>query len=307
MERIQLSIADRRPVLPSDHTGLPGFERWENNIGGEHGFGFFHGAQFWMRIHQVGDFLVDPGYERVSGFPEGGVSEAWFRETFFRLIVPWILQRREWDCLHGSAVLTDHGVITFCGPSGRGKSTLARAFCEYGAVAYADDAVPFRMRHGRGWASSIPQRLRPRQPAAAIYAESITPGGARIGNTELDYILHETAELLRAVFWLEPMRAASEMPSPGISRLPTPEAFRRLLTEAHCMTLRDPAANRKMVENYFELVATTPVYQLVFPEDLSRISLTIEAVGTLIAGLDRDEAMSPKLTTARTRSGRLAV
>lgn len=307
MERIRLSIAAGRPVLPFNHSELPGFERWQNNIGGEHGFGFFHGAQFWMRIHQVGDFLVGPGYDRVSGFPDGGISEAWFRETFFRLIVPWILQRREWDCLHGSAVLTDSGVITFCGPSGRGKSTLARAFCEYGAVAYADDAVPFRMRDGRAWASSIPQRLRPRQPAAAVYAKSITPGGARIGDTELDYVLHETAGLLRAVFWLEPMRAAADVSSPGISRLPTPTAFRRLLTEAHCMTLRDPAANRKMVENYFELAASTPVFQLTFPADLSRIPLTIDAIGRLLADLARDEAMAGELATIRGEPRRLAV
>lgn len=306
MERIQLSIADSRPVLPSDHAELPGFERWENNIGGEHGFGFFHGAQFWMRIHQVGDFLVDPGYERVSGFPEGGVSEAWFRETFFRLIVPWILQRREWDCLHGSAVLTAHGVITFCGPSGRGKSTLARAFCEYGAIAYADDAVPFRMRDGRAWASSIPQRLRPRQPAAAVYAKSITPGGVHVGDSGLNYALYETAEPLRAVFWLEPMRAASELVAPKIARLPTPDAFRRLLTEAHCMTLSDPAANRKMVENYFKLVTGTPIYSLTFPADLARISRTIDAVGALIAGPDCDQAMPADLTATPTGHGHRA-
>jgi len=283
MEHIRLSIADQKPLLPPDHGDLPGFERWENNTGGEHGFGFFHGSQFWMRIHHVGDFLVDPGYERVSGFPDGGVSESWFRETFFRLIVPWIIQRREWDCLHGSAVLTDSGVITFCGPSGRGKSTLARAFCEHGAVAYADDAVPFRMRRGRAWASSIPQRLRPRHPAAAVYSESITPGGVRISDTELNYALQETAEPLRAVFWLDPMRPASDLAAPEISLLATPDAFRRLLTEAHCMTLSDAAANRKMIENYFELVATTPVFQLTFPADLPRIGLTIEMIRALIS------------------------
>ena len=286
MERIRLSIAGEKPVLPPDHSELPGFERWENNTDGEHGFGFFLGPQFWMRIHRVGDFLVDPGYERVSGFPDLGVSGAWFREIFFRLIVPWIIQRREWDCLHGSAVLTDCGVISFCGPSGRGKSTLARAFCEHGAVPYADDAVPFRMRHGRAWASSIPQRLRPRQPAAAVYSESITTGGAHLDQSELTYALRETAEPLRAVFWLEPMRPASPLAGPEISALATPEAFRRLLTEAHCMTLRDRAANRKMIENYFELVAATPVYQLAFPADLSRIDRTIQAVGAVLASSD---------------------
>ena len=283
MERIRLSIEDRRPVLPPHHSELPGFERWENNTGGEHGFGFFYGPQFWMRIHHVGDFIVDPGYERVSGFPEGGVSDAWFHETFFRLIVPWIIQRCEWDCLHGSAVLTDSGVLTFCGPSGRGKSTLARAFCEHGGVAYADDAVPFRMREGRAWASSIPQRLRPREPAAAAYAKSITPGGVQFTQSELVYALHETARPLEAVFWLEPMRPSRQLAAPEVLPLATPDAFRRLLTEAHCMTLSDPAANRKMIENYFELVATTPVYQLTFPADLPSIGLTIETIRALLS------------------------
>jgi hypothetical protein len=307
MEYIRLSIAGLPPALPCAYSELPGFERWENQSGGEHGFGFFHGSQFWMRIHRVGDFLVAPGYERVSAYPEPGVSGEWLREMFFRLIVPWIIQRREWDCLHGSAVLTDCGVIGFCGPSGRGKSTLARAFCEHGAVAYADDAVPFRMRHGRAWASSIPQRLRPRQPAAAAYPESITPGGAAMDRSELTYALRETAEPLRAVFWLEPMRAASPLAAPDISALAAPEAFRRLLTEAHCMTLRDRAANRKMIENYFELVAATPIYQLAFPADLSRIGRTIEAVGALLAEGGPSGAIPVNLTLAGAARDRCAV
>lgn len=294
MERIRLTISTGNRILPPRHSELPGFERWENNTGGEHGFGFFHGAQFWMRIHRVGDFLVAPDFECVSGFPESSVSDELFREIFFRLIVPWILQRREWDCLHGSAVLTDSGVITFCGPSGRGKSTLARAYCEHGAVAYADDALPFRMRDGRAWASSIPQRLRPRQPAAEVYTKSITPGGARIGETELTYALQETARPLRAVFWLEPMRPAFELAEPEVSLLATPDAFRRLLTEAHCMTLSDPVANRKMVENYFELVATTPVYQLTFPADLPRIDRTIEMIRAVLSSTGRNGASLAK-------------
>jgi hypothetical protein len=194
--------------------------------------------------------------------------------------------------------LTDSGVITFCGPSGRGKSTLARAFCEHGAVAYADDAVPFRMRHGRSWASSIPQRLRPRLPAAAAYSKAITPGGAHVTDTGLNYAPQESAEPLRAVFWLEPMRAAADLAAPEISRLATPEAFRRLLTEAHCMTLRDPAANRKMIENYFALVATTPVYRLVFAADLHRIDRTIEAVSALISRGEDSGAIAADLTLA---------
>ena len=42
-------------------------------------------------------------------------------------------------------------------------------------------------------------------------------------------------------------------------------------------------SNRKMIENYFELVATTPVYQLTFPADLPRIGRTIGTICSMLS------------------------
>jgi hypothetical protein len=164
-------------------------------------------------LYRFGAFIVQPGYSEVLGFRDEGVDLERFRDVFFRLVAPWLVNRKVWDCLHASAVLSESGVLIFCGPSGRGKSTLARVCCEHGATRYADDAVPFLIRDGVPMAAHIPQRLRLRHPAASWFGETPSlPGTITTTVTVKSFTIWKKpcAPLRRSTGWSGgPMRASA--------------------------------------------------------------------------------------------------
>jgi hypothetical protein len=264
---LRLLIRQERATLPPGPSRYPGFQPWLDPDGQEIGFSLETGSQLWMRLHKVGCFVQEAGRWEVEAFPDPGVGSDRLHEIFFHNVAPLVLQRHAWDCLHASAVLTPGGVVAFCGPSGRGKSTLARAWCERGAVPYGDDAVPFLARRGTVMAARIPQRLRLRGPAASRFRE----GGQANGkghDPELASDMESTLRPLRCVYWLEPMSALAQHPTAAITPIPVIESFRLLLGEAHCVSLRDPACNRKMMHNYLSLVRLSRTFRLSFAAGL---------------------------------------
>ncbi|MBI3696747.1 MAG: hypothetical protein HY238_18150 [Acidobacteria bacterium] len=210
------------------------------------------------------------------GFPDAGVNQVAFREAFFHGVAPWLLQRREWDCLHGSAVLTWGEVMAFCGPAHRGKSTLARAWVDRGAIPYADDAAPFLVQDGVARSARLPQRISLREPAASYFPNVPAPEYDLLPGGEIWYDLEPTLRPLRSVYWLEPMTQAAESAVTVLARIPPVEALPLLLSAAHCMSWKDPGCNRKMVLNYLSLVRLTPVFRLSFVSDLHRLPTVID-------------------------------
>lgn len=265
--RLRLLIRQERATPPSSPSEYPGFHRWWDPDGQEVGFSLDAGSQLWMRLYDVGCFVQEAGRSEVEAFPDPGVGTDRLHEIFFHNVAPLVLQRHAWDCLHASAVLTPGGVVAFCGPSGRGKSTLARAWCERGALPYGDDAVPFLVRHGTVMAARIPQRLRLRGPAASRFGEGWQPNG-KGQDPELSSDMEATLRPLRCVYWLEPMSALAPHPAAAIAPIPVIESFRLLLGEAHCVSLQDPACNRKMVHNYLSLVRLAQTFRLSFAAGL---------------------------------------
>jgi hypothetical protein len=278
MAKLRLSIEDGFLRFPKDASEYPGFEVWPDPWGNEYGFGLPQGVEYWMKVHGIGAFIIDPGYQKVSGFPENGLSLTAFRDAFFHGVAPWLLQRREWDCLHGSSVLTENGVVVFCGPTGRGKSTLARACADRGAVPYADDAVPFLIRNGTAMSARIPQRIRLREPAASRFPDSPDSGLYPDGSREIFYDLEPSLRPLRCVYWLAPMAEPAAAAAATIRRVNPVEALPLMLSVAHCMSLKDPDCNRKMVRNYLWLVKRTPVFRLSFVSDLDRIPAVLDCL-----------------------------
>jgi hypothetical protein len=250
-----------------DHADL---ERWPDNRGGEYGYGLPQGSEYWMRVHNVGAFVIRNEYRDALGFPDPGISPARFRAAFFHGVAPWLLQRREWDVLHGSAVRTPAGVVVFCGSSDRGKSTLARAWVDRGVVAYADDSVPFVVRNGTALSACLPQELRLRGGAAARFPNPVAPAWRDATGPEIRCDLEPTLHPIRCIYGLAGLfdQGAEAARIEPVSQV---EALPLMLKAAHCMTLRDPACNRKMVANYLALVRATPIFRLGVIADLDRL------------------------------------
>jgi hypothetical protein len=283
MYQLHLKIQDGTREIPAGAGQHPEGDTWQDNTGADFGFGWPQGSEYWIKIHRIGLYVTRPGTPLVTGYPDRGVPRRVFREFFFHTVARWLLQTQDWDCLHGSSVLIGGGVLAFCGPPSRGKSTLARAWRDRGAVVYADDAVPFLLKDGQVLSGSLPQPLRLRGVAASAFRGPAPPEGGESENPESWHDLEPTLRPLRCVYWLEPMAETTEGPLPILKRVPPADAFSLLLSEAHCMSVRHSSRNRKMVQNYLALANSVPVFRLWFARDLNRLPALLDL-------LDRNHA-----------------
>lgn len=250
-------------------------EVWFDHRDREYGVGHFLRDSIWAKIHKAGVYRVDVPSGQAQGWPNKGVGHDWFRELFFHLVAPCVLQRYQWDCLHASGVLTEAGIVAFCGPTRRGKSTLARAYCERGHVPYADDALPYLIENREVFSARIPQRLRLRNATAKRYSELPIDVLAN-GNGQVTCDLRASLRPLRAIYWLDPMQLDDPRSVAEIDPVPASESLQLLLSQAHCMSVKDPQCNRKTIRNYLDLAKMVPMHRLCFPRNLDHLSATLD-------------------------------
>ncbi len=273
---LQFEILSRQIEFPRVAESGSIEEVWFDASGREYGKGRFQRDFIWAKIHNAGVYRVDASSGRAQGFPNDGVSPKWFRELFFHIVAPCVLQRYQWDCLHASGVLTDVGTVAFCGPTKRGKSTLARAYCDRGHVPYADDALPFLIENDEVFSARIPQRIRLRKAAASRFDELPIEDVLVNGNGQVTCDLRGTLRPLRAIYWLDPMKSDDGRTAAEIDPVPASESFQLLMGQAHCMSLKDPQCNRKTVRNYLDLANNVPLHRLRFPRNLDHLSATLD-------------------------------
>ncbi len=87
-----------------------------------------------------GLFLLDPGRLRVTVGADGPRDDL-FEHRLASSAICTMLAMRGDLVLHASAVRVDGRAVLFCGPSRRGKSTLARALGEAGHEVIGEDGL----------------------------------------------------------------------------------------------------------------------------------------------------------------------
>jgi hypothetical protein len=93
-----------------------------------------------LELPPSGEFLLDPDAVRVTA-RAGDDDEALREHRIVSSAVGTMLSMRGDLVLHASAVAVDGRAVLFCGPTGRGKSTLALALGEGGHGVLSEDGV----------------------------------------------------------------------------------------------------------------------------------------------------------------------
>jgi hypothetical protein len=101
-----------------------------------------------LELSPSGEFLLDPAAVRVT--VGVGDDDAVLREhRIVSSAAGTLLAMRGDLVLHASAVAVGGGAVVFCGPTGRGKSTLALALGEAGHPVLAEDGVAIDLEQER--------------------------------------------------------------------------------------------------------------------------------------------------------------
>lgn len=239
--------------------------------------GWSDGTRNSMRLPGVGLYRWSDEDREVTATPEAGTERDTIVDAFHRCVLPMVLQAEGREVLHGSAVLLPRGAVALCARSRTGKSTLAFGLSrQLDCPLWADDAVAVELTAEGASALPLPFSLKLRHPAARYFG---TDSRAVGGPEDPDPPAH-SAPLL-AVFTL----TRSDVPgrSARASRTTAGRAFTALLEHAYCFDLNDRARRRRMVDQYLELSARVPVFELCFPSDLEALPATL---GEIIRTLD---------------------
>jgi hypothetical protein len=201
----------------------------------------------------TGQFLVDARRATVTAWHANGSIDAW-EHRLVATALPLMLAERGDLVLHASGVVAGNGCgVVFCGPPGRGKSTIAAALADAGHAVIGEDGMVVTFEPGR------PPLAWP-GPAGIRLSHSLD-GPKR---TEQVPVALETTQPvpLAAVVLLDPRSdhglACERVPATTALALLTPHAM-------HAGADRLPSAYSQLAR----LAAAVPVLRASMPDDLT--------------------------------------
>ena len=232
----------------------------------------YAGPGWWaMEWPGLGTFRFGPVFgETVEVIPEPGVSVERIEDLYRRSVLPLVLQAFGRETLHASAVTGSRGVLAFCGRRGAGKSTVAYGLRRRGFEQHADDTLVLTIASNE--VTTLPLPFSPRlRPASADFFENAAQ------KHSLSTCEPPAAEPLAAVFILRPSEQAGPL---TISALAPTEAFQAALAHAHCFDTEDPAGRRRLLQNYLEIAACVPMFDVPYQPGLERFDALLDALLT---------------------------
>ncbi|HEY0631949.1 MAG TPA: hypothetical protein VGC98_07820 [Thermoleophilaceae bacterium] len=150
------------------------------------------GGELLVSCTASGEFLIDPARGEVVASGGNGFTDAWE----LRLVgtaIPLLLAERGDLVLHASGVVTEDGLgVLFCGPSGRGKSTLAHVLGQRGHALVGEDGIDLTFDPDGavlawpGAAADVPGPVEYAEPSVVAAVVVLGPrGGVRLRSEQL--------------------------------------------------------------------------------------------------------------------------
>jgi hypothetical protein len=170
-------------------------------------------------------------------------------------------------------------VIALCADSETGKSTIAYGLNSRGYALWADDLVAFEISDRGSRALSLPFTMRLRPSAAALF-ERESLKFSHIGSDE--DLTSDTAPLAAICVLRRDDKAAPV----SVRSLSSAEAFAAVLSHAWSFALQDGERKRRMINNYLELVARVPIFDIAFQPGLDKLPAILDAIEDLRLAAD---------------------
>jgi energy-coupling factor transporter ATP-binding protein EcfA2 len=273
--RLRLDLA-REPILDC-HGELTA---WVDPEEGVPGFALARtsdGLVAWCSV--TGSYLLRSGSGQAWVEPVRLPSPGW-EHRLLSMALPLMLAERGDLVIHASAVVVNGRAVLLCGPTGRGKSTLALTMSGLGHPVLAEDGASVTFPGDPlVWPGPRGVRLKSGPAAGGIDPASMRgPGGGRGGPArEVRYhFLPPAAEAgypapVGAVIVLE--ERGEELSVARLGRAHALAALVPNLLHAGRVEGLRPAYARAA-----RLVGSVPVYRATLPDDLDSVSETADGV-----------------------------
>jgi hypothetical protein len=251
-------------------------EIWRDEDGTVCAYGYREGDERWMHLPELASFCLGDNSQEVKAIPHPQARKELIIDTYYRSVLPMMLQSLGTEVLHAGAVLTRHGVIALCANSGTGKSSITFALSRRGYQLWADDAVAFEVTNGGVRSLPLPFKIRLLPDALDFF---------KIENEPSLSVLERDPSPLALLLVLKRVPIESNSVAVSTVRLTPVQALPAILTHAYCFSLNDQERKQKMIEHYLELVERVPVFEIRFQpglENLQSILDGIESVQGLI-------------------------
>jgi hypothetical protein len=281
--RLPLPTIEDDPGQPFSPPDIPplGVQVWADENGEVLGQCYLVNGQHWVHLPNLATYAYVAGADIVRVIAQSSARPEIVLDTYWRSVLPILLQAQGQEVLHASAIMTSKGVVAFCAMTETGKSTLAYALSRRGYSLWADDAVAFDTVAGQARAIPLPFRIHLRPASASLFGHDAglpltapsweIPGGIRT----------ESAPLHR-LFVLERSESTGEGNGVEIVRVTSSQALLAVLPHAYCFSLQDRANKQRMLQNYAELVNRVPVYALRFRPGFERLPMIMDQIEQVI-------------------------
>jgi hypothetical protein len=228
-----------------------------------------------VHLPGVGVFAFDAAQDTITAYPDVAATRAEVTEAYRRAVLPIIQHRRAHQVLHASAVRAAAGIVAFCGASGAGKSTLAYGFARRGYPLWGDDAVCFQRTERQIEAVQLPFDLLLRPSTASFFKPS--PQAVPIGSPAHEGQAAVARAPLAAICVLR-ANAEKNDTCAEIEPLALTDAFPATLEHAYAVGLAGQEQRKCFVEDYLQLVTTTPVFDVKFTHGLEHLEKVVGAI-----------------------------
>jgi hypothetical protein len=257
----------------------PQFEVWRDSDGAVLAYAEGAGDEYWMHLPGLASFRFSSRGDEIAATVASTAREELVLDAYRRRVLPMALQVCGREVMHASAVRSPAGVAALCADSETGKSTIAFGLSGRGYPLWADDLVAFDISDHVGRAISLPFNLRLRPSAAALFDQDTTGSPIAIGDDDSPPG-KETASLLAVCVLRREDAGAARV---AVRRLSLAEAFAAVLSHAWSFGLEDGERKRRMIHNYLDLAAGTPVFDICFQPGLTNLPAILDALEQLMA------------------------
>lgn len=273
MLKLSIKSTDFRTLVVPDVTD-PAVQTWRENDGTVCAYGYMESGLYWMHFPRLGSYCFSTHSDEVIAFAQPSTPLDWIRDTYYRSVLPMMLQVAGKEALHASGIQTAGGTIAFCAISESGKSTIAYGLNRRGYRLWADDAVVFEISDSVVSTISLPFRIRLRPASAQYFGHHQTDADSP---TKDDFVSQVEVKPipLAAVCLLERGDSPDVV---EIQRLSPIRAFPAVLSHAYCFSLNDVERKRRMMCAYLALVREVPVCTVRFSNGIERLPQLLDRI-----------------------------